>query len=351
MIHISIDKNSIETIKKIWGQWFFRVDKINEFISILDKDETFREMIFPEIEQYQKWKLEFKNNKKVLRNNEWRLKIYEFFFADLSNDKVVVEKYKKSIYSETKKFLLKNYENYRVSSCLSKIINELKIEVCPYCNRNFLEKYSAKNSLGQKKIYFKGDLDHHYSKNEIPALALSFYNLVPSCKVCNHEKSESDKRTFYPFYDYEDNEYRFFIELYNDKDKYDITYDELIDDIEHKRFDSTVWQGISDNFNIKLRGVGKTELNDCMKNSNEIFKLEKKYNNSKKYVKEIIRKKYIYPEIHKEMLLKNFGEIFKNESSILETFYSYIGSGEKIYSRPLSKLTKDILDQIGMLDD
>ena len=44
------------------------------------------------------------------------------------------------------------------------------------------------------------------------------------------------------------------------------------------------------------------ELNDCMKNSNTLFKLEKKYNHSKDYVKELIRKKYIYPEIRKEEL-------------------------------------------------
>ena len=154
----------------------------------------------------------------------------------------------------------------------------------------------------------------------MPALALSFYNLIPSCKVCNHEKLETTKRTFYPYYDNEENEYRFSVELYDNSDDKDIIYDRPIEDIEKKRFDSTVWQGISDNFKIKLRGVGKTPISECMKNSNEVFHLEKKYNHSKEYVKEIIRKKYIYPESHKEALMKNFGEVFKNEKEILKNF-------------------------------
>ena len=169
----------------------------------------------------------------------------------------------------------------------------MKIEVCPYCNRNFMENYASKNVRGVNRYYFKGDLDHHYSKDEIPALALSFFNLVPSCKVCNHEKLQSTQRTFYPYYDYEDEEYHFSIELYTKDDEKDIIYEKNIEDIESKRYDSTVWQGVSDNFKIKLRGGNRLQLSECMQNSNDIFHLEKKYNHSKEYVKEIIRKKYI----------------------------------------------------------
>lgn len=125
----------------------------------------------------------------------------------------------------------------------------------------------------------------------------------------------------------------------------------MIEDIEHKRFDSTVWQGISDNFKIKLRGIVKEELNECMENSNEVFRLEKKYNNSKDYVKEMIRKKYIYPETHKEVLLENFRNVFKDEGSLLETFYSCTGLGESVNNRPLSKLTKDLLNQLEIFND
>lgn len=82
-----------------------------------------------------------------------------------------------------------------------------------------------------------------------------------------------------------------------------------------------------------------------------VFRLEKKYNHSKEYVREIIRKKYIYPEIRKAELLSNFSNLFANESELLETIYSFSNSGESLHNRPLSKLTKDILYQLGILKE
>lgn len=82
--------------------------------------------------------------------------------------------------------------------------------------------------------------------------------------------------------------------------------------------------------------------------SKETFHLEKKYNHSKEYVKEIIRKRYIYSETHKDILLKNFAEIIVNVKQIVETLYLYADSEECMQNRPLSKLTKDILLQIGV---
>lgn len=351
MINIEISNGKLNEIKKFWCSWFFREDRINKFIDILDTDDIYREMIFDKYSDYISWKNKYLTDIEAVSDLAWREKICSYIFDDLSDEKYVIDKYKKSIQKGTEDFLIANYERYRKSVRLARIINIMQIEVCPYCNRNFMENYSVKQKDGRSKVYFKGDLDHHYSKDEIPALALSFFNLIPSCKVCNHEKLETRKRTFYPYYDNEEKEYRFSIELYDDSDEKDIIYDRPIENIEKKRFDSTVWQGTSDNFKIKLRGIDKHQLNECMKNSNEVFRLEKKYNHSKEYVKEIIRKRYIYPEAHKEALMKNFGEVFKNDKEILETFYSYSGSGEYLRNRPLSKLTKDVLKQMGILTD
>lgn len=351
MIHIKLNNNQITEIKNLWCKWFFRTDKINELVHILDCDVVFRKMIFSTDTEYENWKTSFQTNSSLIKNEEWRTSICNYFFANLSDEKAVLLQYKKKLHCDTQTFLLKNYDNYRLSVTFAKIVSIMKLEVCPYCNRNFLESYSLKNSNGTKKTYFKGDLDHHYPKDEIPALALSFYNLVPCCKVCNHEKLESTKRTFYPYYDHESTEYRFSVELYNENDVNDIIYDIPIENIDSKRFDSTVWQGISDNFNIKLLGIGKTKLSEHMENSKAVFRLEKKYNHSKEYVKEIIRKKFIYPEIRKAELLNNFSNLFNDESELLDTFYSFSTSGESSHNRPLSKLTEDILYQLGIIKE
>ncbi len=346
MIHININDEQLLKIKSLWCSWFFRQSKINEFINILDKDDVFRNFFFENPKDYSLWKQNFINTPTIIKNTFWQAPILEFFFKDLSDINIIITKYKKDLQTNTKEFLLRNYNNYRVSTILPQIIDVLKLQVCPYCNRNFIESYSVSSQNGRKKTYFKGDLDHHYSKDEVPALMLSFYNLIPCCKVCNHEKLKSTLRPFYPYYNQEDIEYCFAIELYNETDKNDIIYERPIDNIESKRFDSTVWQGISDNFNIKLKSINSADLSECMKNSNILFRLEKKYNHSKDYVKELIRKKYIYPEVRKDELLRNFPDIFQKESDLFETFYSFSPNTKNFHNKPLSKLTKDILSQL-----
>ena len=334
MIGIRIDDKKINEIKQLWSSWFFRQDRIKGLMDILEDDIVFRQMIFTSNKEFSEWKSEYHTNLSAIKNNIWRDKIIKYIFDDLSDEAYVISKYKKKVLKNTEYFLLKNYESYRKSMKLVKIVQIMGGEVCPYCNRNFVENYVTRKENGQRKAYFKGDLDHYYSKEEIPALALSFFNLVPSCKVCNHEKSDSTKRTFYPFYDNENDEYHFSIEVYDSNDTRDIVYEEPIEDIEEKRFDST--------------SNGEKKLSERMKNSKETFHLEKKYNHSKEYVKEMIRKRYIYSETHKDILLKNFAGIFVNEKQSVETLYSYSDNEEYMHNRPLSKLTKDILIQIGV---
>lgn len=75
------------------------------------------------------------------------------------------------------------FQENNVSYVLPKdeLIEAVGIAVCPYCNRNFV--YSQK-SLRKVKIV-QAELDHFYSKELFPYLAISKYNLVPSCSCCN----------------------------------------------------------------------------------------------------------------------------------------------------------------------
>ena len=62
-----------------------------------------------------------------------------------------------------------------------KFIKALDIKVCPYCNRSYI--YCIDKEDGTTCI--KGQLDHFYSKEDYPFLAISKFNLVPSCSDCN----------------------------------------------------------------------------------------------------------------------------------------------------------------------
>lgn len=75
------------------------------------------------------------------------------------------------------------------------LYNELKLSVCPYCNRQYIFSY-------QKGNYSKNtaEMDHFYPKSSFPHLSCSLYNLVPSCKVCNHTKLTDNPDEFlYPY--------------------------------------------------------------------------------------------------------------------------------------------------------
>lgn len=61
------------------------------------------------------------------------------------------------------------------------LIKATDVRVCPYCNRIFVESVEVE---GTQKV-IKGQLDHFYPKEKYPFLALSKYNLVPSCTYCN----------------------------------------------------------------------------------------------------------------------------------------------------------------------
>ena len=349
MIHIGLNSNQIARIKEKWALWFFKNKRIRNFVEILEKDAVFRSFLFDKDTSFIKWKNRYAKSRQVIRCNEWQIPVIEFFFENLVDRDYIAAKYIKEIKRETKEFLIDAYDSYRRSNTLLEILDEIGIQVCPYCNRNFIDRYSVSDKQGKEKFYYKGDLDHYYSKNEMPALILSFYNLIPCCKVCNHEKHESNLRTFHPYYDFEDQEYCFAIELYSDKDETDIIYNKPFESDKYHSYDSTVWQGISDNFKIIIKSAQNGELNKFIENSNTIFRLEKKYNHSKEYVKELIRKKYIYPQVKKKELLDNYPQIFKTESDLEETFFSLSSiTPSKAYDKPLAKLTKDILKQLDM---
>lgn len=60
------------------------------------------------------------------------------------------------------------------------LAKKLNVNVCPYCNQ--LPTYTIGTSL---KKGVRPEFDHFLDKVRFPYLALSIYNLVPSCHICN----------------------------------------------------------------------------------------------------------------------------------------------------------------------
>lgn len=60
----------------------------------------------------------------------------------------------------------------------------LGITSCHYCDLSYINVYTLKSSSSnQTRRHF--DLDHFLPKSKCPIIALSLFNFVPSCQVCN----------------------------------------------------------------------------------------------------------------------------------------------------------------------
>lgn len=129
--------------------------------------------------------------------NEW-LATYQVNFKQLIKaESQQLRKIKKAI--QTKKTNKKNpdsttliHNKYKEFSTYTKdrygavnLIQNLNLTVCPYCNRSFIHNFKRED-----KVKRSSQIDHFFPKGsgKYPYLALSFYNLIPSCYSCNHAK-------------------------------------------------------------------------------------------------------------------------------------------------------------------
>ena len=77
----------------------------------------------------------------------------------------------------------------------SKIYCEfLKIDVCPYCERQYIFRYETK---GNRRT--TAEMDHFFAKSKYPFLSCTLLNLIPSCHVCNYGKLNYDREITYPY--------------------------------------------------------------------------------------------------------------------------------------------------------
>ncbi|QIR75119.1 hypothetical protein FA592_02340 [Sulfurospirillum diekertiae] len=219
--------------------------------------------------------------------------------------------------NEYKKFTVKTYDD---TYDAYKLAQSLNVTVCPYCNRNYTFTVRSKN--GSTRPQF----DHFYDKATYPILALSFYNLIPSCPTCNTSikgrKEFSLTTHVHPYVEGFDDKAHFALHV-NESSFY---YDEKGFDLELSSDDVKVQKNIDD------------------------FALEEIYKNHKDIVLELIQKSVMYNESYIEEMMKNYeGTLFKNEEDLLRLIFGGYIADEDLGKRPLSKLTKDILEQLEII--
>jgi len=207
-----------------------------------------------------------------------------------------------------KKYFFTMYERLQKAEFIKKI----NIQTCPYCNRNYIFNFTRNN-----KQEATAQLDHFFDKSKYPYLAVSIYNLVPSCNVCNQRKSSKQEDIFYPYE-----------ESFNDSVKFKYNYENL--------------SKIKIEFDIKYN-------EEKVNNHIEIFNLEHLYNEHKDIVLELIQKREIYPDSYIDELTNQYPNMFNNKEDVLRLITCGYVDDKDLHKRPLSKLIKDISEQLELI--
>ncbi|PKP12073.1 MAG: hypothetical protein CVU09_00830 [Bacteroidetes bacterium HGW-Bacteroidetes-4] len=218
------------------------------------------------------------------------------------------------------------------------LTEKLEIKVCPYCNRNYISTLKPNKSIAiGNQGGTRPTLDHFYLKSDYPYLALSFWNLIPSCFSCNTQfRNTKHFDIFNNIHPYLNGFENF---LYFQTDIIDIT--EFI--------------GNSNKiFELELKENGKTIQNsfklEKTKKNNLVFRLEEIYSqNHKSDVREIIQKAIIYDDKYSKSLYDNWSGIFTDEYDAQKMMLGNYTNIKDFEKRPLSKLTRDIANELGLI--
>ncbi|WP_444543875.1 hypothetical protein, partial [Poseidonibacter ostreae] len=264
--------------------------------------------------------------KKKLRGFDKSISLEKLILLDYQNIKKLCDYIDKNAYNTTLKKHEKEYFYILYSRLKNvKFINDLEINVCPYCNRNYIFNFTKNNSKEAT-----AQLDHFFDKKTYPYLAVSIFNLVPSCSTCNQRKSTKQENIFYPYE-----------ESFNQNAKF--VYDGIKADFKNQKLD------FFDEERIKL----KVEiLNKKLKVENhiEVFNIENLYEKHKDIVKELLQKRVIYSDSYIDELFSLYGgSVFSSREELLRLITCGYVSNEDINKRPLSKLIKDISEDLGMI--
>lgn len=211
---------------------------------------------------------------------------------------------------------------YNKSDKFSKydFITQIDRDTCPYCNRNYIYYISRNRGI-------KPQIDHFFPKSKYPLLAMSFYNLIPSCQTCNGfgAKEEKDPLTegLINPYLFKNSDFSFSFEPVSSK----------------------IISTLLDKNSIKVKIIKN------IPGHLEVFKLKELYELHSDHVVELIFKSKIkysgtyrsYLEKYKEKGLKF------NDNEIDRMILGNYATQEEVHKRPLAKLYQDIGKELGLI--
>jgi len=222
------------------------------------------------------------------------------------------------------------YSNYKKWSPY-RLAKEIAVNVCPYCNRSYTFLLGTDIQKGTRF-----EFDHFFDKANHPYLALSFYNLVPSCHICNSNLKGSNK------FNLQDNMHPF-IEGFSEDILFSISPRNI-----------NFINGKNTAYRVKFRknslsNWDNKKIKAAFRNIST-FRLSGLYNMHKDYINEIIRKSITYNEDYiKELFKKYEGTLFNSEEEVRSMVLGNYIQEADFLKRPLAKLTRDIAKELRLI--
>lgn len=197
--------------------------------------------------------------------------------------------------------------------CAYNLAQNLNINTCCYCNRLY-----TKTVTQDKNKITRPQFDHWFPKEQYPLLALSFYNLIPSCAVCNTSLKNTATMSLtdymHPYVDTKENYlFSFVMKTHN-------SYD----------------------FKVKDGG------NPRVKNTMDLFKVQEIYETHMDEIDDLVSIKRKYSESY----LHNLRTILKvniSDDELYRLAFSTYKNEPDFEKRPLSRMKRDLLEELRII--
>lgn len=250
----------------------------------------------------------------------------------LNSDLKSLHKYRSSIKNKIAKIF--NYTYFSTKSDTRydayDLTAKLNIRTCMYCNRNYTLTVMTGRLKSEK--YTRPELDHFFDKGENPLLALSIFNLIPSCKTCNSSlkgKSKfSLKSHLHPYGDDVVKKYHY----------------------KFKPYDVATILGTKANLKLEIKvGTGINSLDRKINTSKSLFRLEEIMSAHSEELKDLFDLKYRFSERYFEELFKTYSALGLNQEEVYRIVFGVYYTEDNFTKRPFSKLKKDILIELNII--
>jgi len=266
--------------------------------------------------------------------------LQDFFSADIStiksHNEVLNQRTQQAGLAQSMKDFFFEYTLYY--EIINKHIgNELGIICCPYCNRNYITYIlSEKNKRLIGPTY-----DHFFSKKDYGFASLCFFNLIPSCTICNSNlKHEIDFDLTTHLYPYRDEfgenacfDFNFSLAGVGQDSK--IIFKPYI----------RLKDGISGEDKLKLAGIDDVSGKD-KSGSIKVFRLSEIYESHHDTVEEVHEKFYVNSKHYVGSIEENLKLLGSGEKEFYRFHFNNYFDSSDFHKRPLAKLTRDIYNKL-----